>query len=158
MDGEHFEPIAFEDEGMKKYLEIYQSQNWMLIGGKLLSKKLALWFTMNRFRNHTSLKVLYLNGMTAKATVDLDIRGDRYKESTAVLKELIGYEGTLKLYEKEEQLAQKFASFFPEQTSEQDRVAAFLSQDVTLIRQDYIQTISPPPDPRKKKRSRRERE
>ena len=157
LDGEHFEPIAFEDEGMKKYLEIYQSQNWMLIGGKLLSKKLALWFTMNRFRNHTSLKVLYLNGMTAKAKVDLDIRGDRYKEFTAVLKELIGYEGTLKLYEKEEQLAQKFASFFPEQTSEQDRVAAFLSQDVTLIRQDYIQTFSPPPDPRKKKRSRRER-
>ena len=36
LDGEHFEPIAFEDEGMKKYLEIYQSQNWMLIGGKLL--------------------------------------------------------------------------------------------------------------------------
>ena len=158
MDGEHFEPIEFEDETMKKYLEIYQSQNWMLIGGKLLSKKLALWVTMNRSGNDASLKVLYLNGMTAKAKVDLDIRGDRYKEFTAVLKELIGYEGTLKLDEKEEQLAQKFASFFPEQASEQDRVAAFLSQDVTLIRQDYIQTFSPPPDPRKKKRSRRERE
>ena len=25
LDGEHFEPIEFEDEGMKKYLEIYQS-------------------------------------------------------------------------------------------------------------------------------------
>ena len=158
LDGEHFEPIEFEDEGMKKYLEIYRSQNFMLIGGKLLSKKLALWVTMNRSGNDASLKVLYLNGMTAKATVDLDIRGDRYKEFTAVLKELIGYEGTLKLYEKEEQLAQKFASFFPEQTSEQDRVAAFLSQDVTAIRQDYIQTFSSPPDPRKKKRSRRERE
>ena len=158
LDGEHFEPIEFEDETMKKYLEIYQSQNWMLIGGKLLSKKLALWGTMNRSGNDAFLKVLYLNGMTAKATVDLDIRGDRYKESTAVLKELIGYEGTLKLDEKEEQLAQKFASFFPDQTSEQERVAAFLSQDVTAIRQDYIQTFSPPPDPRKKKRSRRERE
>ena len=158
LDGEHFEPIEFEDEGMKKYLEIYRSQNFMLIGGKLLSKKLALWVTMNRSGNDASLKVLYLNGMTAKAKVDLDIRGDRYEEFTAVLKELIGYEGTLKLDEKEEQLAQKFASFFPEQTSEQDRVAAFLSQDVTLIRQDYIQTFSPPPDPRKKKRSRRERE
>lgn len=183
LDGEHFEPIEFEDEGMKlhsasclpkggsrfapflgvrfhnkKYLEIYRSQNWMLIGGKLLSKKLALWVTMNRSGNDASLKVLYLNGMTAKAKVNLDIRGDRYKEFTVVLKELIGYEGTLKLDEKEEQLAQKFASFFPEQTSEQDRVAAFLSQDVTEIRQDYIQTFSPPPDPRKKKRSRRERE
>ena len=156
LDGEHFEPIAFEDEGMKKYLEIYRSQNFMLIGGKLLSKKLALWVTMNRSGNDATLKVLYLNGTTAKATVDLDIRGDRYKEFTAVLKELIGYEGTLKLDEKEEQLAQKFASFFPEQTSEQERVAAFLSQDVAAIRQDYIQTFSPPPVPRKKKRSRRE--
>ena len=158
LDGEHFEPIEFEDEGMKKYLEIYRSQNFMLIGGKLLSKKLALWVTMNRSGNDATLKVLYLNGMTAKAKVNLDIRGDRYKEFTAVLKELIGYEGTLKLDEKEEQLAQKFASFFPEQASEQDRVAAFLSQDVTAIRQDYIQTFSLPPDYRKKKRSRRERE
>lgn len=156
LDGEHFEPIAFEDDGMKKYLEIYRSQNWMLIGGKLLSKKLALWVTMNRSGNDATLKVLYLNGMTAKAKVDLDIRGDRYTEFTAVLKELIGYEGTLKLDEKEKQLAQKFASFFPEQTSEQERVAAFLSQDVTAIRQDYIETFSPPPVPRKKKRSRRE--
>ena len=156
LDGEHFEPIKFEDEGMKQYLEIYRSQNWMLIGGKLLSKKLALWVTIHRPGNDTSLNVLYLNGMTAKAKVDLDIRGDRYKEFIAVLKELVGYEGTLKLHEKEEQLAQKFASFFPEQTSEQERVAAFLSQDVTQIRQDYIQTFSPPPEPKKKKRSRRE--
>ena len=158
LDGEHFEPIKFEDEAMKQYLEIYRSQNWMLIGGKLLSKKLALWVTMHRPGNDTSLNVLYLNGMTAKAKVDLEIRENRYQEFTSVLKELMGYEGPLELYGKEEQLAQKFASFFPEQTSEQERVAAFLSQDVTAIRQDYIQTFSPPPDPRKKKRSRRERE
>ena len=157
LDGEHFEPIKFEDEAMKQYLEIYRSQNWMLIGGKLLSKKLALWVTMHRPGNDTSLNVLYLNGMTAKAKVDLEIRENRYQEFTSVLKELMGYEGPLELYGKEEQLAQKFASFFPEQTSEQERVAAFLSQDVTQIRQDFIQTFSPPPEPKKKKRSRRER-
>ena len=157
LDGEHFEPIKFEDEAMKKYLEIYRSQNWMLIGGKLLSKKLALWVTMYRPGNDTSLNVLYLNGMTAKAKVDLEIRENRCQEFTSVLKELMGYEGPLELYGKEEQLAQKFASFFPEQTSEQERVAAFLSQDVTQIRQDYIQTFSSPTEPKKKKRSRRER-
>ena len=150
LDGEHFEPIKFEDEAMKQYLEIYRSQNWMLIGGKLLSKKLALWVTMHRPGNDTSLNVLYLNGMTAKAKVDLEIRENRYQEFTSVLKELMGYEGPLELYGKEEQLAQKFASFFPEQTSEQERVAAFLSQDVTQIRQDFIQTFSPPPEPKKK--------
>ena len=157
LDGEHFEPIKFEDEAMKKYLEIYRSQNWMLIGGKLLSKKLALWVTMYRPGNDTSLNVLYLNGMTATAKVDLEIRENRCHEFTSVLKELMGYEGPLELYGKEEQLAQKFASFFPEQTSEQERVAAFLSQDVTQIRQDYIQTFSSPTEPKKKKRSRRER-
>ena len=41
---------------MKKYLEIYQSQNWMLIGGKLLSKKLALWVTVDRSKNDTLLE------------------------------------------------------------------------------------------------------
>ena len=158
LDGEHFESIEFEDDAMKKYLEIYRSQNWMLIGGKLISKKLALWVTVDRSKNDTLLKILYLNGTTAKATVDLEIREKRYEEFTAVLRELTGYEGALKLYGKEEQLAQKFASFFPEQTSDQERVAAFLSQDAALIRQDYIQTFSPPPDHRKKKRSGRKRE
>ena len=105
LDGEHFEPIKFEDEAMKQYLEIYRSQNWMLIGGKLLSKKLALWVTMHRPGNDTSLNVLYLNGMTAKAKVDLEIRENRYQEFTSVLKELMGYEGPLELYGKEEQLA-----------------------------------------------------
>ena len=158
LDGEHFESIEFEDDAMKKYLEIYRSQNWMLIGGKLISKKLALWVTVDRSKNDTLLKILYLNGTTAKATVDLEIREKRYEEFTAVLRELTGYEGALKLYGKEEQLAQKFASFFPEQTSDQERVAAFLSQDATLIRQDYIQTFSPPPASRKKKRSGQKRE
>ncbi|MGI6018434.1 MAG: hypothetical protein ACOX8M_06510 [Marvinbryantia sp.] len=155
LDGEHFEPIEFEDEVMKKYLEIYQSQNWMLIGEKLISKKLALWVTMDRSRNDTLLKILYLNGTIAKARVDLEIRENRYEEFTSVLRELIGYEGSLNLYGKEKQLAEKFASFFPEQTSEQERVAVFLTQDVTEIRKDYIRTFSPL-DTRKKKRSRQE--
>lgn len=156
LDGEYFEPIEFEDEGMKKYLEIYQSQNWMLICGKLISKKLALWVTMDRSKNDTLLKVLYLNGTIAKAKVNLEIRENRYEEFIPVLRELIGYEGPLKLYGKEEQMAEKFASYFPDYVSDQERIAAFLSLDVTEIRKDYIQTFSPP-DTRKKKRSRQER-
>lgn len=74
LDGEHFEPIEFEDDAMKKYLEIYRSKNWMLIGGKLISKKLALWVTVDRSKNDTLLKIIYLNGTTAKARVDLEIR------------------------------------------------------------------------------------
>ena len=96
LDGEHFESIEFEDDAMKKYLEIYRSQNWMLIGGKLISKKLALWVTVDRSKNDTLLKILYLNGTTAKATVDLEIREKRYEEFTAVLRELTGYEGCIR--------------------------------------------------------------
>lgn len=153
LEGEHFEPIVFEDTAMKQYLEIYRSCNWMLIGGKLLSKKLALWVTMNRSRNDTSLNVLYLNGMTAK--VNLELRENRYEEFIPVLRELIGHEESLKLYGKEEQMAEKFASYFSNCNSTQERIAAFLTQDVTEIRKDYIQTFSPP-DTRKKKRSRQE--
>ena len=156
LEGEHFEPIVFEDAAMKQYLEIYRSQNWMLIGGKLLSKKLALWVTMNRSRNDTSLNVLYLNGMTAKAKVNLELRENRYEEFSPVLRELIGHEESLKLYGKEEQMAEKFASYFSNCNSEQERIASFLTRDITEIRKDYIQTFSPP-DTRKKKRSRQER-
>lgn len=156
MEGEHFEPIVFEDAAMKQYLEIYRSPNWMLIGGKLLSKKLALWVTVNRSRNDTSLNVLYLNGMAAKAKVNLELRENRYEEFTPVLRELIGYEATLKLCGKEEQMAEKFTSYFPDYVSDKERIAAFLTQDVTEIRKDYIQTFSSS-DTRKKKRSRQER-
>lgn len=155
LEGERFERIPFEDTAMKQYLEIYRSQNWMLMGGKLISKKLALWVTMDRSRSDTLLKVLYLNGTTAKARVNLEIRENRYEEFTSVLRELIGYEGSLNLYGKEKQLAEKFASCFPDSASDQERIAAFLTQDVTEIRKDYIQTFSPP-DTRKKKRSRQE--
>ena len=156
LEGEHFEPIVFEDAAMKQYLEIYRSQNWMLIGGKLLSKKLALWVTMNRSRNDNSLNVLYLNGMTARAKVNLELRENRYEEFTPVLRELIGHEESLKLYGKEEHMAEKFASYFLNCNSEQERIASFLTRDITEIRKDYIQTFSPP-DTRKKKRSRQER-
>ena len=156
LDGERFEKIQFEDMAMKKYLEIYRSRNWLLIGGKLISKKLALWVTLNRSRNDTLLKVLYLNGTTAKTRVNLEIRENRYEEFTAVLRELIGYEESLKLYGKEEQLAEKFVAALPDYASEQERLAAFLTQDATEIRQDYIRTFSPP-DNRKKKRVRQER-
>ena len=38
-----------------------------------LTMILALWVTMHRPGNDTSLNVLYLNGMTAKAKVDLQL-------------------------------------------------------------------------------------
>lgn len=157
LDGECFERVEFEDEGMNQYLEIYQSQNWMLIGGKLLSKKLALWYKMNRYNSHSIVQILYLNGKVAKAKVDLPIHESRYIEFGAVLKQLIGYEGALKLYEKEEQMAQKFESYFPEQTSEQERIITFLNQDATAIRQDYIQTFSADANLPKKKQNNRKR-
>lgn len=48
LDGEHFEPMQSEDAAMKQYPGIYRSQNWMLISGTLLSKKLALEVTMDQ--------------------------------------------------------------------------------------------------------------
>ena len=72
------------------------------------------------------------------------------------MRELIGYERTLKLQGKEEQMTQKFASFFPTCESEQERIVAFLSQDVTQIRQVYSDLFSTGKYP-KEKRSTQER-
>ena len=97
---------------------------------------------MDRSKNDTLLKILYLNGTTAKATVDLEIREKRYEEFTAVLRELTGYEGALKLYGKEEQLAQKICILLPGANFRSGACSCFPSQDAALIRQDYIQTFS----------------
>lgn len=152
LDGERFEPMRAEDDAAKQYQDIYQSRNWILISGKLISKKLALEATIDKRQEDIWLNVVYLNGMTLKVKTDLSIG-----EADFVSKELTGYEGPLDLKGKGEELAQKFASFFPDHGSDAERIIAFLSQDVTAIRQDYIQTFSPIPDTRKKKRSRRER-
>lgn len=157
LEGERFAPVAFEEETMAQYLNICRSQNWMLIGGKLLSKKLALQATMVRYNSHTVLNVLYLNGESIKTTVDLALHEERYHAFTAVLAELTGGEGPLELRGREDQLAQKFAACFPEISSEPERLAAFLTQDAAPIRQDYHQTFSPPPPPPRKKCSRRPR-
>ena len=76
----------------------------------------------------------------------------RYEEFTSVLRELIGYEGPLKLYAKEEQLAEKFTSCFPNLSSDQERIAFFLTQDATGIRKNYIKNFSSPETRRKKGR------
>lgn len=163
MDGEQFERVRFQDIDMNRYLDIYRSQNWMLVNGKLLSKKLALQVSVYSScgtygRNVGSwLQVLYLNGMTAKAKVGLYLNYPAYKEFDAVIEELEGHTASLALRKKEDQLAQKFETFFPDCPTEQARVYAFLSQDVTEIRQDYIQTFTSP-EPQKKKRSRRKRQ
>lgn len=41
LEREHFEPIVFEDAAMKQYLEIYRSQNWMLINWREITLKKA---------------------------------------------------------------------------------------------------------------------
>lgn len=54
-------------------------------------------------------------------------------------------------------MAQKFESYFPKQMSEQERIMTFLNQDVSTIRQDYIQTFSADANFQKKKQNNRQR-
>ena len=156
--------LIIDDFGMERGTEYALEQIYNIVDSRYRSQKpliVTTNLTLDEIRHpqdtaHARIYDRLLEMCVPISCIGMSFRQETAQEKLERLKELIGYEGTLKLYEKEEQLAQKFASFFPEQTSEQDRVAAFLSQDVTAIRQDYIQTFSPPPVPRKKKRSRRE--
>ena len=58
---------------------------------------------------------------------------------------------------KKNRWLKKFESYFPEQTSEQERIITFLNQDATAIRQDYIQTFSADANLPKKKQNNRKR-
>ncbi len=154
LDGERFEPIQSDNHSTNQYSEVYQSQNWILVNGSLFSKKMTLCFTVD-YRNHDSwLNVIYLNGMTTKIKVNINSGNTRDHKFRYIMNELIGCKVPLKLYEKEEQLAQKFDSLFPDNISNQERIFTFLSQDVTQIRHDFIQTFSQPIYTHNKKQSR----
>lgn len=157
LEEEQFEPFQFQDTDMQRYQEVYQSKNWMLIQGNLFSKKLALQAGIDCGRRESKLEVLYLNGMTAKVTLGLELKGSVYEEYHRVGEELEGHIGSLVIKE-EAQLAQKFETFFSDCASEKARMAAFLAADVTEIRQEYIQAFAPPPETQNKKRSRRKQQ
>ena len=59
------------------------------------------------------------------------------------------------MYGKEEQLAEKFTSCFPNLSSDQERIAFFLTQDATGIRKNYIKNFSSPETRRKKEEYRK---
>lgn len=156
IEGEQFEPFQFKDADMQRDQEVYQSKNWMLIQGKLFSKKLTLQASIDCGKRESRLEVLYLNGMTAKTTLGLELKDSIYEGYCRVKEELEGHIGPLVIKE-EEQLAQKFETFFPDCPSEQARMNTFLMADVTEIRQEYIQAFTPP-DTSKKKHSRRKQQ
>lgn len=152
LEGERFERIAFQDADMKQYVDIYRSRNWMVIEGRLISKKLAFKTAAASGNGDSTITVLYLNGQSVKAKVPLNVY--RYPEFEAVWQELTGILTPLVLKNRMEQVGQKFQELFPECASQRERMYAFLSHDAEQVKQDYAAFFAP--QPRKKNKKKKE--
>ena len=69
IQGERFEPVSFEYEELQKYTPILVSENWGLIEGLLISKKLVVGLDIHDCRSYTPsirrgtrMQAIYLNG------------------------------------------------------------------------------------------------
>ena len=152
LEGERFERIAFEDADMERYVDIYRSRSWMVIGGRLISKKLAFKAAADGKDGGSTVTVLYLNGQSVKTKVPL--KAFCYPEFEAVWQELTGISTPLALKNRMEQVGQRFQVLFPECPSEQERMYAFLSHGEEQVKQDYAAFFAPQSGKRKKKKEK----
>ena len=152
MEGERFERMVFQDKDMDRYVRIYRSRNWMVINGRLFSRKLALKAGVERGNGDSTVKVLYLNGQIAKTKIPLDVYF--HPEFETVEQELTGISTPLILKNRMEQVGQRFQELFPGCDSERERVYALLSHDAGQIKQDYAAFFAPQPKGKKKKKEK----
>lgn len=78
IETECFKIIDFQTEYFKKYMPIYESENWVAVGGVLIYKNYVTKAVINSSKAHARLMITYDNGKTVK--VGLFTRLD-YKET-----------------------------------------------------------------------------
>jgi len=123
-----------------------------VIGGRLISKKLALKAAADGKDGGSTVTVLYLNGQSVETKVPL--KAFCYPEFEAVWQELTGISTPLALKNRMEQMGQRFQALFPECASERERMYAFLSHDAEQVKQDYAAFFAPQSGKRKKKKEK----
>ena len=62
LKGERFEPVSFENEDLQKYMPVLLSENWALLEGMLISRKLLLTVYTSSGRKVSYIKCRYLDG------------------------------------------------------------------------------------------------
>ena len=148
LKGERFEPVSFEDEDLQKYMPVLLSENWVLLEGILISRKLLLTADVYAGKKFSYIKFWYLDGKRFNTrTTYLHLYGKRNEEMGKVLSRIsvIHFPDT-----PSDKIAEKYGELFPEIKDEKEKAWYLLTHDVSRAEQAYQEMF--PPYIRKKKK------
>ena len=141
--GEHFREVSFEDEDLKKYVPVLVSENWALIEGILISRKLAISLYIDAIvsisRRSSRIKGMYLNGETfCTRTTDLYLGGKYSGEMPEKLEEICQIHFLNRAWmTRQEPIREKYLTILPEISDERQKIWHLLTEDISDIQQDY---------------------
>lgn len=154
VQNEHFTPVSFENPDLQKYIPMLVSENWILLEGQLISRKLAACASVRCHgrgsRMFSRIEVIYLDGEQFEtASTDIYLDGAEDKEMNQMLRGLL--EPSLP-YCAPEKIRQVYLGILPEIQDPKEKLWHLLTQDVSHIRQVYEEALAPKPQERKKSR------
>ena len=156
--GEQFQEVSFEDEDLKKYVPVLLSENWALIEGILISRRLAVSvyidFSISISRRSSWIKGMYLNGETFRTrSTDIYLGGKYSDEMTGKLKEIrqIHFLNSVWMT-RQEPIREKYRTILPEISDEKQKMWHLLTEDISDIQQDYAKMFGPGEKSKKRKK------
>lgn len=145
LQGEQFEMLPFENELLQKYTPILLSENWALVEGLLISRKLLIKGEIDcskrGSRRASWIKITYLNGQqfqTRKTDIYLDTKQRR--EMQSALYHIAGIHSHICASEK---IAQKYDAILPEIQDSKEKLWYLLTNDISGIKDAYEAMFAP---------------
>lgn len=148
LKGERFEPVSFEDEDLQKYMPVLLSENWVLLEGILISRKLLLTADVYAGKKFSYIKFWYLDGKRFNTrTTYLRLYGKRNEEMGEVLSRIpeIHFPNA-----SPDKISKRYGELFPEIKDTKEKIWYLLTHDVSQAEQAYQEMF--PPYIRKKKK------
>lgn len=156
LKGERFEPVSFENDDLQKYMPVLLSENWALLEGIIISRKLLLTVRIYSGRKVSYIKCRYLDGKKfSTRTTYLHLYGKRSEEMGKVLLQIPRIDFPEDCPDK---IAERYGELFPEKKDSKEKIWYLLTHDVSEAEQAY-QKIFPSRERKKKQnKSNGERE
>lgn len=156
MQNEQLERISFEDEVLHKHMPILVSENWALVEGLLVSRKLVFRGDVvrgGRERRGSRIRFTYLNGEEFRTrTTDIYLDGEDARSIQDELYRIAGGDFPIRSPQK---IKQKYASILPELQDPKEKLWHLLSCDTSPIKAEYEAEFCPNKQPHKMKRSKK---
>lgn len=156
MQNEQFERSCFEDEVLHKHMPILVSENWALVEGLLVSRKLAFRGDVVHGgieKRGSRIRFTYLNGEDFKTrTTAIYLNGE---DAGTIQKELYSIAGGDFPIRSPQKIKQKYDSILSELQDPQEKLWYLLHCDISPIKAEYEAEFCPKNQPHKLKRSQK---